>query len=49
MVAAIESAPGLDPDRANFTTALETARNLLITGRGVVPTSDDIDLVGDID
>ncbi|MFD9226165.1 transposase [Streptomyces sp. NPDC060064] len=48
MVAAIESAPGLDPDRTSFTIALEAARNLLIAGRGVVLTSDDIDLVGDI-
>lgn len=48
MVAAIESAPGLDPDRASFTTALETARDLLTAGRGVVPAAGDSDLVGDI-
>jgi hypothetical protein len=30
MVTAIESRPGIDPDRASFTTALETAKDLLI-------------------
>jgi hypothetical protein len=47
MVAAVESTPGIDPDRASFTTALETARDLLICARGVL-AGKRIDLVGDI-
>jgi hypothetical protein len=30
MVEAVETRPGLDPDRASFTTALQTARDQLI-------------------
>ncbi len=37
MVEAIESRPGLDPDRASFTTALQTARDQLITAAGIHP------------
>jgi hypothetical protein len=47
MVAAVESQPGTDPDRASFTTALESARDLLVTARGVLP-AERIDLTGDI-
>ncbi len=35
MVDAVETRPGLDPDRASFTTALQTARDQLITGAGI--------------
>jgi hypothetical protein len=45
MVAAVESAPGIDPDRACFTTALQAARDHVITASGVVP-ADPVDLVG---
>ncbi|WP_222425553.1 transposase [Amycolatopsis acidiphila] len=37
MVTAIESQPGIDPDRASFTTALETARDQLTAAAGVCP------------
>ncbi len=40
MVEAIESRPGLDPDRASFTTALQTARDQLVTAAGIHPDSD---------
>jgi hypothetical protein len=45
MVTAVESRPGIDPDRASFTTALETAKDLLITA---ITATDDVDLVGRI-
>ena len=45
MVTAIESRPGTDPDRASFTTALETAKDLLVNA---VNVTDDTDLVGRI-
>jgi hypothetical protein len=45
MVTAVESRPGADPDRASFTTALETAKDLLINA---AHTTDDTDLVGHI-
>jgi hypothetical protein len=45
MVTAIESRPGIDPDRASFTTALETAKDLLVT---TAITGDPADLVGHI-
>jgi Insertion element 4 transposase N-terminal/Transposase DDE domain len=45
MVSAVESRPGIDPDRASFTTALETAKNLLINA---VNVADDTDHVGHI-
>lgn len=47
MVDATDSRPGLDPDRASFTTALTTARNQLIQATGVI-TDTVIDLVGTI-
>jgi hypothetical protein len=37
MVEAIETRPGLDPDRASFTTAVQTARDQLITAHGIDP------------
>ena len=45
MVTAVESRPGTDPDRASFTTALETAKDLLVNA---VNVTDDTDLVGRI-
>jgi Insertion element 4 transposase N-terminal/Transposase DDE domain len=45
MVSAVESRPGTDPDRASFTTALETAKDQLINAANV---TDDTDLVGRI-
>jgi hypothetical protein len=42
MLDAIETCPGLDPDRASFTTALEVARDQLLTAPGIdlAPTTD---------
>jgi hypothetical protein len=37
MVAAVETRPGTDPDRASFTTAMEAARDQLTAARGVFP------------
>jgi len=37
MVTAVETRPGTDPDRASFTTALETAREQLTAAAGVCP------------
>jgi hypothetical protein len=37
MVDAVEQVPGTDPDRAGFTTALQAARDQLITAEAVVP------------
>ena len=45
MVSAVESRPDIDPDRASFTTALETAKDLLVNA---VNITDDADLVGRI-
>ncbi len=45
MVTAVESRRGTDPDRASFTTALQTAKDLLISATN---TSDSTDLVGRI-
>jgi Insertion element 4 transposase N-terminal/Transposase DDE domain len=45
MVTAVESRPGTDPDRASFTTALQTAKDLLLNASN---TTDDTDLVGRI-
>ena len=45
MVTAIETRPGTDPDRASFTTALETARDQLTAARGVCP-ENAADLAG---
>jgi hypothetical protein len=40
MVEAIETRPGLDPDRASFTTALQTARDQLVTAAGIHPDTN---------
>ena len=45
MVDATDSQPGLDPDRASFTTALNTARDQIVHAAGVI-TDTAIDLVG---
>jgi Insertion element 4 transposase N-terminal/Transposase DDE domain len=45
MVTAVESRPGTDPDRASFTTALETAKDLLVNA---AHATDHVDLVGRI-
>jgi SAM-dependent methyltransferase len=37
MVTAVETRPGTNPDRASFTTALETARQELTAARGINP------------
>ncbi|HEX4063029.1 MAG TPA: IS4 family transposase [Streptosporangiaceae bacterium] len=37
MVTAVETWPGTNPDRASFTTALETARDQLTAAQGVCP------------
>jgi hypothetical protein len=47
MVDATDSRPGLDPDRASFTTALNTARNQLTNAANVI-AGTVIDLVGAI-
>jgi len=46
MVEAIETRPGLDPDRASFTTALQTARDQLIGAAGITAAdqTNDIDV-----
>jgi len=46
MVTAVESRPGIDPDRASFTTALETTKDLLISATNIA--GDPADLVGHI-
>jgi hypothetical protein len=45
MVDATDSRPGLDPDRASFTTALNTARDQVVHAAGVIADTV-IDLVG---
>jgi hypothetical protein len=45
MVDATDSRPGLDPDRASFTTALNTARDQIVHAAGII-TDTTIDLVG---
>lgn len=47
MVDATDSQPGTDPDRASFTTALNTARNQITQAAGVIADTI-IDLVGTI-
>ena len=37
MVTAVETRPGTNPDRASFTTALETARDQLTAAQGICP------------
>jgi hypothetical protein len=51
LVTAVESRPDLNPDRASFTTALQTARDQLIAAGGILPTDQPgrpghIDLLG---
>jgi hypothetical protein len=46
MTDAVESRPGTDPDRAGFTTALQTARTQVILAAGIAP--DQPQLVGEI-
>jgi Insertion element 4 transposase N-terminal/Transposase DDE domain len=46
MVAAAESVPGTDPDRAGFTIAYQAIRDQLVKAEAVV--TDDADLVGEI-
>jgi transposase IS4-like protein/DDE family transposase len=45
MVDATDSRPGLDPDRASFTTALNTARDQIVQAAGIIADTV-IDLVG---
>src|SRR6266542_5292744 len=47
MADATHSRPGIDPDRASFTTALHAARDLLVQAAGVIAETT-IDLVGTI-
>ncbi|MDG9679124.1 transposase, partial [Micromonospora sp. DH14] len=47
MVDATDSRPGLDPDRASFTTALNTARDQVVHAAGII-TGTVIDLIGAI-
>lgn len=47
MVTATETQPGTDPDRASFTTALQTARDQVTAARGTHPTTP-VDLLGTI-
>ncbi|GII52762.1 hypothetical protein Pth03_11510 [Planotetraspora thailandica] len=47
MVTAVETCPGTNPDRASFTTALETARDQLAAARGICPDGP-VDLLGAI-
>jgi hypothetical protein len=47
MVDATDSRPGLDPDRASFTTALNAARDQIVHAAGVI-TGTVIDLIGAI-
>jgi Insertion element 4 transposase N-terminal/Transposase DDE domain len=50
MVTAVETQPGTDPDRAGFTTAVEAARDTVITATGILPGRryGKVDLVGRI-
>jgi hypothetical protein len=45
MVDATDSRPGLDPDRASFTTALNAARNQIIQAAGIIAETT-VDLIG---
>ena len=42
MVTAAETVPGTDPDRASFTTALETAKETLTAASGVITASTSL-------
>ncbi len=47
MTTAVETCPGTNPDRASFTSALQTARDQLIAAAGVCPDPDGpTDLLG---
>ena len=46
MVTAVESRPGTDPDRASFTTALHTARDLITQAANII--DDELDPIGAI-
>ena len=48
MVNAIEAIGGIDPDRASFTTALETAKDQLVQANNITDDPDTVDLVGRI-
>jgi Insertion element 4 transposase N-terminal/Transposase DDE domain len=43
---AVASRPGVDPDRASFTIALETARDQVIAAAGILPSAGRTVLVG---
>jgi hypothetical protein len=45
MVTAVETQPGTDPDRASFTTALQTARDQITAAAGIQP-DNPCDLLG---
>jgi len=47
MADATDSRPGLDPDRASFTTALNTARDQIVHAAGIIADTV-IDLIGAI-
>lgn len=47
IVHGVESTPGIDPDRASFTTALHTARDQVILATAVI-TTNVVDLAGQI-
>ena len=47
MADATSTQPGIDPDRASFTIALQAARDQLVQAAGVIATTT-IDLVGKI-
>jgi Insertion element 4 transposase N-terminal/Transposase DDE domain len=47
MVDAVHTRPGTNPDRASFTTALQAARDQLVTAAGVCPDpTEPVDLLG---
>ena len=46
MVTAVETQPNINPDRASFTTALETARDQVTTAHNIIHPSDPTDLLG---
>jgi len=49
MTTAVETRPGTNPDRASFTSALQTARDQLTAAAGVCPHPDEpVDLLGAI-
>ena len=52
MTDAVETRPGTDPDRGCFTTALEAARDQVITAHTIIPATDSgpdgCDLLGEI-